>query len=204
MLLKVIPALSIALIFLNGCSNRDVRTIVCFGDSLTAGPHLLPEETYPARLRKILRDKGYQYEVINSGLSGETTGEGLLRIDSALRIPADLLILELGTNDVLRGKPPEEIKRNLAEIIRKVQAKKLTIVLAGTEAPQDASPEYRSKVISLYRELSVQFKIPLMPNFMKDVLASQDTLHSDGIHYNAKGARILADSVYHNIRPLLH
>lgn len=149
-------------------------------------------------------NQGYRYEVINSGVSGQTTGEGLLRIDSALRVPADILILELGTNDILRGIATNEIKQNLAEIIRKVQARKITIVLAGAEAPQDSSPEYRAEVISLYRDLSVQYKIPLIPNFMKDVIASRGTLRLDGIHYNARGALILANSVYREIRPLLH
>lgn len=200
---RITLLLSVALLLPGGCGKGPVRRIVCFGDSLTAGPHLAVHETYPAQLERILRVHGYMYEVVNAGLSGDTSSGGAGRIESVLSMPADMLILELGTNDILRGEPVDAIQRDLSFIIRKFRSRNVTVVLAGVRAPVDAPAEYRGQVVALYRALAAEYRVPLMGDFMRDVRCEPGTLRADGIHYNAKGAEILARSVYRKIRPLL-
>lgn len=185
------------------CKKPPVRRIVCFGDSLTAGPHLPARDAYPARLERILHVHGYNYEVVNAGLSGDTSEGGVERVESVLGMQTDIFILELGTNDILRGEPVDSIRASLSQIIRKVQSRNVTVVLAAIPAPADFSAEYRAQVSGLYRALAGEYRTPLMGDFMREVRSAPDTLRADGIHYNAKGADILARSVYRKIRPLL-
>jgi acyl-CoA thioesterase I len=177
--------------------------IVAFGDSLTAGLGLATQETYPAQLQEILKAQGYEYEVINAGVSGDTSSGGLRRIEWSLQDRAQILILELGANDMLRGQPIDLTRQNLAEIIEKAQSKKVSVVLAGMEAPTSAGPEYRLQIHNLYHDLARKYNVPLIPFFLQGVIGVNGMIQPDGTHPTAKGARVLAETVFAAIRPLL-
>lgn len=177
--------------------------IVAFGNSLTAGLGLSADEAYPAQLQKLLTQDQYKYEVVNAGVSGDTSSGGLRRIDWSLQDDARFLILELGANDMLRGQPISLVHQNLAEIIQKCQAKKVTVLIAAMEAPSNAGVEYRKQVHDLYPQLAEEYKLPLIPFFLKPVFTTPGALQEDGTHPTAKGARIVAEAVYAVLKPLL-
>jgi acyl-CoA thioesterase I len=174
------------------------------GDSLTAGLGLLETQAYPALLQQKLNAEGYKWEVVNAGVSGDTSAAGLQRIDWALdQGHVKILMLELGANDGLRGLPVTEMKKNLAAIIEHGQKKGIAVLLAGMEAPPNFGPEYTVSFRQVYRDLASQYKIPLIP-FLLDKVAGVATLNQgDGIHPNVEGARIVADTVWSALRPMV-
>ena len=178
--------------------------IVVLGDSLTAGLGLLEAQAYPALLQEKLNEDGYAWDVINAGISGDTTAAGLQRIDWALsQGDVRILILELGANDGLRGLPIAEMKKNLAAIIERAQAKRISVLLAGMEAPPNFGPEYTVSFRQVYRDLARDYKVTLLP-FLLDKVAGVPSLNqSDGIHPNVEGARIVADTVWRVLRPMV-
>ena len=183
-------------IFLHGADDnaKEAERIVILGDSLTAGYGLDPEQAYPAVLEKKLRKRGREVEVINAGLSGDTSAGGLRRIDWILRKPADTFVLALGANDALRGQPPEATKANLRGILEKVRAKwpQARIILAGMLAPPNMGEAYTEKFNALYRELAQSEGVELIPFLLEDVAGRKALNLSDGIHPNAKGHKIIA------------
>jgi acyl-CoA thioesterase-1 len=178
--------------------------IVVLGDSLTAGYGLLEMQSYPALLQDRLNAEGYGWEVVNAGISGDTSAAGLQRLDWALGgQDVRILILELGANDGLRGLPISEMKKNLAAIIERAQAKHITVLLAGMEAPPNFGPEYTVSFRQVYRDLAKQYKVTLLP-FLLDKVAGNAALNqSDGIHPNIEGARIVADTVWTVLKPMV-
>ena len=178
--------------------------IVVLGDSLTAGLGLMPAETYPALLQEKLDTAGYKWEVVNAGVSGDTSAAGLERADWALdQGRVRILILELGANDGLRGLPPAQMKKNLAAIIERAQGKGIAVLLAGMEAPPNFGAEYTVSFHQVYRDLARQYKVPLLP-FLLDKVAGDAALNQgDGIHPNVEGARIVADNVWTALKPML-
>lgn len=177
--------------------------IVAFGDSLTAGLGLTAEETYPAQLQKLLDQAGYRYEVVNAGVSGDTTSGGLRRMDWVLDGDVKFVILELGANDILRGQPVALLKENLSKMIETIQRKGATVILAGMEAPTNSGPEYRLEVHNAYQELAAKYKLPFIPFILKGV-AGVDSLNQEDLsHPNPEGARIVAQNVLDVLRPLL-
>lgn len=177
--------------------------IVAFGDSLTAGLGLTAEETYPAQLQKLLDQAGYRYEVVNAGVSGDTTSGGLRRMDWVLDGDVKFVILELGANDILRGQPVSLLKENLSKMIETIQGKGATVILAGMEAPTNSGPEYRLEVHNAYQELAGKYKLPFIPFILKGV-AGVDSLNQEDLsHPNPEGARIIAQNVLDVLRPLL-
>src|SRR5688572_21888537 len=143
--------------------EQKLSKIVAFGNSLTAGLGLPLHESYPAVLQKLLEADGYKYEVINAGVSGDTTAGGLRRLDWSLEGDVRFLILELGGNDILRGQPVELIKKNLAEMIEKARSRNIIVLLAGMEAPTNAGPEYRQEVHQAYLELEKEYDVEFVP-----------------------------------------
>jgi acyl-CoA thioesterase-1 len=178
--------------------------IVALGDSLTAGYGLLEMEAYPALLQKKLDEDGYGWEVVNAGVSGDTSAAGLQRLDWALQQPnVRVLIVELGANDGLRGLPVDQMKKNLAAIIETAQTRQIAVLLAGMEAPPNYGPEYAASFRQVYRDLARQYKIILVP-FMLDKVAGISTLNqADGIHPNIEGTHIVADTLWHALRPMV-
>ena len=178
--------------------------IVALGDSLTAGYGLLEMQAYPALLQKKLDQDGYGWEVVNAGVSGDTSAAGLQRLDWTLQQQnVRVLIVELGANDGLRGLPVDHMKKNLAGIIEQAQARGISVLLAGMEAPPNYGPEYAASFRRVYRELATQYNITLVP-FMLDKVAGISTLNqSDGIHPNIEGTQIVADTIWHALRPMV-
>ncbi len=183
--------------------SKSAPKIVAFGDSLTAGYGLSLSESYPALLQKKLEADGYSYEVVNAGVSGDTTDGGVRRIDWALEGDVKFMILELGANDILRGQPISKMKTNLAQIIERARARGVRVLLAGMEAPTNAGPEYRREVHEAYQELARNPDVIFIPFFLDRVAGIQSLNQGDGIHPNAEGTRIVAETVYNALRPML-
>ncbi|HET6266593.1 MAG TPA: arylesterase [Acidobacteriota bacterium] len=214
---RCLTAFLILLCLLSGCNKTSpspsqkssaqpepaLPSIVAFGDSLTAGLGLATQETYPAQLQEILKSQGYQYEVINAGVSGDTSSGGLRRLEWSLQDNPKVLILELGANDMLRGQPVDLTRKNLADIIEKAQSKKVSVVLAGMEAPTSAGPDYQLQIHNLYRDLAKKYNLPLIPFFLQGVIGVEGMIQPDGTHPTAKGAHVLAQTVFATIKPLL-
>jgi acyl-CoA thioesterase I len=179
-------------------------TIVVLGDSLTAGYGLLELQAYPALLQEKLNQDGYGWAVVNAGISGDTSAAGLQRLDWALdQGNVRILILELGGNDGLRGLPASELQKNLSAIIEQAQGRGISVLLAGMEAPPNYGPEYTVSFRQVYRDLAKQYKVTLLP-FLLDKVAGVAALNqSDGIHPNVEGERIVADTVWHVLKPMV-
>jgi acyl-CoA thioesterase-1 len=177
--------------------------IVVLGDSLTAGLGLLDTESYPHLLQKKIDEEGFQYEVVNAGVSGDTSAGGLRRLDWALQEDVRVLIVALGSNDGLRGLSVSEMKHNLGQIIETARAKNVIVILTGMEAPPNYGAEYAASFRQAYRELAQQYRVLFVP-FLLDKVAGQAALNQvDGIHPNPRGAAIVADTVWNALKPLL-
>ncbi|HYF67833.1 MAG TPA: arylesterase [Ohtaekwangia sp.] len=196
--------LIISLIFLfQGETNP--KTILFFGDSLTAGYGLSTEEAFPSLVGKKLNEKGNAVKIINAGLSGETSAGGLSRIDWVLRQPIDIFVLELGPNDGLRGLPLDQTVKNLQAIIDKVKAKypKVKVVIAGMMVPPNLGPDYSENFKKIYPELARKNNAALIPFLLQDVAGKEKFNLADGIHPNVEGHKIVAGNVFDVIAPIL-
>jgi acyl-CoA thioesterase-1 len=171
--------------------------IVLLGDSLTAGYGLAPDDAYPNILQRRLREDGLAVDVVNAGVSGDTSAGGLRRLDWALEGPVRVLVVALGGNDALRGLTVDDLKRNLTAIIERAQARKVTVILAGMEAPPNLGGRYTSAFRQVYRDLAATHRVALLPFLLEGVAGVADLNQDDGIHPNAAGARRVAD----NLRP---
>ena len=183
-------------------SERARPRIVVLGDSLSAGLGLLETESYPALLQQKLDADGYDWEIVNAGISGDTSAAGLQRLDWALDGDVRVLVLELGANDGLRGLSIAEMKRNLARIVERAQARHIAVLLAGMEAPPNFGRDYIVSFHNVYPALAKQYHVAFVP-FLLQGVAGIDTLNQrDGIHPTAEGARILADNVWTVLKPV--
>jgi acyl-CoA thioesterase-1 len=183
---------------------RDARPrprIVCLGDSLTAGLGIAAAEAYPARLQERLDGAGLAFEVVNAGVSGDTSAGGLSRVDWALEGDVRILVVALGGNDALRGLPVAELKRNLSSIIERARARSVDVILAGMEAPPNFGADYTASFRQAYRDLSDQYGVVLVP-FLLDGVAGLPAMNQrDGIHPTAEGARRVADNIWKALEP---
>lgn len=214
--------LVISTIFIAGCSslkpsqqltNRPLVVpkgvtnspkIIAFGDSLTAGFGLSEKESYPYLLQEKLKADGYDFEVVNAGVSGDTSLGGLERSDWVLEQDnAKILILELGANDLLRGIPVAKMKENLDKIIRKAKAKKLKILLCGMFAPPSMGSEYQRDFMMAFPDLASDHKIEFLPFLLENVALKKELNQADGIHPNAEGEKIMTENIYKALKPLL-
>ena len=188
----------------NSAASADkTPRIVILGDSLTAGLGLRVEDAYPAVLQRRLDDQGLKYRVINAGISGDTSAGGLSRLDWALEGNVRVLIVALGGNDALRGLPVSQLKSNLSRIIERAQARGVTVVLAGMEAPPNWGDEYTNAFHDVYPALAKQYHLALVP-FLLDGVAGIDSLNQrDHIHPTAEGDRIVADTVWKILEPVI-
>lgn len=174
------------------------KTILFFGNSLTAGYGVDPSEAYPALIQDKIDSLGLNYKVINAGVSGETTSDGNSRIDWILKQPVDIFVLELGGNDGLRGIPLTETKKNLQSIIDKVKAKypDVKIILEGMQIPPNMGPAYTSKFRKIYPAVAEENNIDLVPFLLKGVGGDPKLNQRDGIHPTAEGHKIVAQNVW--------
>ena len=177
--------------------------VVALGDSLTAGLGLLEAQAFPALLQKKIDEDGYQFEVMNAGVSGDTSAGGLRRLDWALEGNVRVVIVALGANDGLRGLPVAEMKQNLGTIIDRAREKHVVVILAGMEAPPNYGPEYVQSFRAAYRDVASSKRVIFIP-FLLDKVAGVSTLNqADGIHPNEEGARIIADTIWPVLRNVL-
>src|SRR5688572_22092777 len=184
-------------------TNAAQPRIVFLGDSLTAGYGLAKEESVPSLIQGRVRAEGYPYEVVNAGVSGDTSAGGLSRLDWSLEGDVRLLVIELGANDGLRGLPVANMKRNLTEIITRAQSRGITVVLTGMEAPPNFGAAYTAEFRQVYRDLARLPDVTFMPFFLDGVAGLPHLNISDGMHPNAEGARIIERAVWRTIEPLL-
>lgn len=177
--------------------------VVILGDSLTAGLGLVDTQSYPYLLQKKLDDDGFQYEVVNAGVSGDTSAGGLRRLDWALQEDVRVLVIALGANDGLRGLSVAEMKQNLGKIIETAQARNVIVILAGMEAPPNYGAEYAASFRQAYRDVAQRYRVLFVP-FLLDKVAGVASLNqADGIHPNAEGAAVVAGTVYAVLKPVL-
>lgn len=187
-------------------TNAGLKTILFFGDSITAGYGLEdPAQAYPGLIEDRIEREHLPYRVVNAGLSGETTAGGLRRIDWILRQPVAIFVLELGANDGLRGLPPAQAQANLQTIIDKVRAKDpaVKIVLEGMMMPTNLGAEYTHAFAAIYPALAEKNHLTLVP-FLLDRVGGVPSLNqADAIHPNAQGHAVLAETVWKSLAPLL-
>jgi acyl-CoA thioesterase-1 len=184
--------------------KADRPKIVAFGDSLTAGFGLLEKESYPYLLQQKLAADGFDLEVINAGVSGDTTLGGLERIDWVLEMEnIKILILELGANDLMRGVPPAKVKSNLDTMIRKAKAKNVRVLLCGMLAPPGGGTDYSRDFINLFPDLATEHKLDFLPFLLDGIAMKKELNQADGIHPNAEGERLMTENVYKALKPML-
>ena len=184
-------------------SQRGYPRIVIIGDSLTAGLGLPPEQTYLALLQRRVDDLGLKYDFVNAGVSGDTSAGGLRRIDYALEGDVRVLIVALGANDGLRGLPAGQLRENLSAIIERGRKKDAAVILAGMEAPTNYGPDYTRAFHQVYPDLAKQYNIPLVPFLLDRVAAIPALNQRDGIHPNAEGARVIEQTIWTTLAPVL-
>ncbi len=180
-----------------------VPVVVAFGDSLTSGPGLRPQETYPSLLQKRISDAGRNYDVINAGVSGETSSQGLARFDAALVPETRILVLAIGVNDGLRGTPIETVDRNISTMIERAQARGIKVLLCAMEAPPVKGFNYSVEFHRLFTRLSERYHLPLVPFFLLGIITNEGFDLNETLHPTAAGHKVIADAVWPYLRPML-
>jgi len=177
--------------------------IVFLGDSLTAGYGLDLEQSVPSLVQMQLEAEGYDYEVVNAGVSGDTSAGGLRRLDWSLDGDVRILVLELGANDGLRGLPVADMKKNLKSIITTAKRRKIDVLLTGMEAPPNYGQAYTAEFRRVFRDLAAEEQVALMPFYLYQVAGVPSLNIADGIHPNPAGARIVEANLWRSLKPLL-
>jgi acyl-CoA thioesterase-1 len=177
--------------------------IVTLGDSLTAGLGLVESQAYPAVLQKKIDSEGYAFDVVNAGVSGDTSAGGLRRLDWSLEGDVKVLVLALGANDGLRGLSVAEMKQNLQIIVERAKQRGIVVILAGMEAPPNFGQEYATAFRQAFREVALEERVPFIPFLLEGVAGHSALNQSDGIHPNPEGAARVADTVWTVLRPVL-
>lgn len=184
----------------------DRKVILFLGDSLTAGYQLDPEDAYPALIQRRLDKMGLPWRVVNAGVSGDTSLDGLNRLDWLLRQPVQILVLALGSNDALRGHPPEGIRASLDAILTRTHARypDAELIVCGLKAPANYGDPYRSQFSALFPDLARTHAALLVPFLLEGVAANPDLNLIDGIHPNPAGHRVIADNVWNYLRDSIY
>ena len=183
--------------------DDDRPIILAFGDSLTEGSGLPPGSGYPEILQKELDEAGYEYRVINAGIGGDTTAGGVARLKEALALHPEIVILELGANDGLRGMPVASIEANLNEMIAAFKKDGAHVVLAGMTLPRNFGPEYIGMFERVFPALAAKHKITLIPFFLEGAGGRPEMNLEDGIHPNEEGYKLVTANVLKYVEPLL-
>jgi acyl-CoA thioesterase-1 len=176
---------------------------VVLGDSLTAGLGIPRDEAYPALLQRKLREEGSALEVVNAGISGDTTADGLRRAGWALEGDVRLLILALGANDGLRGLPPAQMRTNLQSIIHRARQRAIPVLLVGMEAPPNYGEQYAAAFRQVFHELARENKVTLVPFLLEGVAGHPDLNQPDGIHPTSAGAARIADHLWPSVKTMI-
>ena len=177
--------------------------IVFLGDSLTAGLGLPREQAVPSLIQGRLDAEGLRYEVVNAGVSGDTSAGGLSRLDWSLEGDVAILVVELGANDGLRGLPVSQMKRNLSEIVTRAKQRGIAVILTGMEAPPNYGPAYTAEFRQVFRDVAGEHDVAFVPFYLEGVAGMPSLNNSDGIHPNATGARVVAKTLWRALEPVL-
>ncbi|WP_299869463.1 arylesterase [uncultured Hoeflea sp.] len=169
--------------------------LIGLGDSLMAGYGLDGADGFPARLQAALEERGHAVEIIDAGVSGDTTSGGLARLDWSIPDDVDGVILELGANDALRGLPPETTRENLRSMIERLQARDIPVLLAGMLAPPNMGADYEARFNTIYPELAEEYGLVLYPFFLDGVTGDTAMLLPDGMHPNAQGVEKMVENI---------
>lgn len=198
-------AVLLAVWLVTGLGAAEARTIIFFGDSLTAGYGVDPDEAYPALIQKKIDDAKLPWRVVNAGLSGETTAGGLRRLDWILRQKVDIFVVELGGNDGLRGIAPATTRSNLEAMIRRIRERQpdVRVVVAGMQLPTNMGPEHTREFAAIYPEVARAGEAVLIPFLLEGVGGVPHLNLPDGIHPTPQGHAIVADTVWTILHPLL-
>nr|PZN79633.1 MAG: arylesterase [Pseudomonadota bacterium] len=199
-------ALGIWLSFVAGpvAAATSERVILVLGDSLSAAYGIRPEQGWVALLEKRLQSEGYGYRVVNASVSGETSTGGVQRLPRALELhKPEIVILELGANDGLRGLPLATTRANLEKSVELARAAGAKVLLVGLEMPPNYGPKYTAQFREMFRELAKSHSLPLVPFLLENVALDPELMQSDGLHPNAKAQPILLDNVWPLLKPLL-
>ena len=194
--------LAIALLALTPISAQ--RVLVVFGDSLSAGHGLEAGQSFPDDMQRTLDKEGYKWRVVNLGIDGNTTEDGVARIESAVRLKPAVVLLELGGNDGLRGLPLKVTRKNLETMVVAFQQAGAKVVLAGMTLPPNYGPDYIRDFQKIYTDLAAKYKLKLIPFLLADIVTPDlRYLQKDGIHPTAEGAQIVSGTVLKAVKPLL-
>lgn len=196
--LIVLAVCSVQSLYANHTADSALRLLV-FGDSLSAGYGLKPEESFPAQLEEALDAVGYNVRVINAGVSGDTTAGGLSRLEWALADKPHIVLVELGGNDALRGLSPAKAYANLESILAQLEKKGVSVILAGMQAPRNLGNDYTEEFNAIYPRLAEKYAVTFYPFFLEGVALDPALNQSDGIHPNSAGVR----EIVRRILPLL-
>ncbi|MGD0789847.1 MAG: arylesterase [Terracidiphilus sp.] len=181
----------------------DRPVLVCFGDSITAGYGLQAGQSYPDALQRDLDNRGYRYKVNNQGESGATTKDAVEELRSILLLHPDVVIVEFGGNDGLRGLPPSETRRNLDAVLTGLENAHIKILLAGITLPPNYGADYIQSFEQVFRDLAAKHRTPFVPMIYKDLIHVPGSIQADGIHPTAKGSEIIAKTLLPLLTPLL-
>jgi acyl-CoA thioesterase I len=181
--------------------NRPV--LVCFGDSLTAGLGVEPDEAYPAYLQQRLDQAGFNYRVVNLGVSGNTTKDGVNRVAEVLEQHPQVVVVEFGGNDGLRGIPVSQAKQNLDTIVQRIKASGAKVAIAGITLPPQYGGEYIRSFNAMFPAVATKYRVPLLPFVLQDVYGVPGDIQEDGVHATAQGNKQVAVNVEHLVMPLL-
>jgi len=192
--LLVMAICNVQSLYANNTAESALRLLV-LGDSLSAGYGLKSEDSFPAQLEEALDVAGYGVQVINAGVSGDTTAGGLSRLEWALVDKPHIVLVELGGNDALRGLPPAETYANLESIIVKLKKNGVRVVLAGMQAPRNLGRDYTLEFDAIYPRLAGQYDVPLYPFFLDGVALDPVLNQPDGIHPNPAGVKVIVNKI---------
>jgi acyl-CoA thioesterase-1 len=178
--------------------------LVCFGDSITAGLGLQSGQSFPDALQRDLDTRGYHYKVNNQGTSGATTKDAVASLHSILLLHPQVVIVEFGGNDGLRGVPPDQTRRNLDQVLTTLEAAHIKVLLAGITLPPNYGSDYIQSFDQTFRDLAAKHHPAFVPMIYKDLIHVPGTIQPDGIHPTAKGSEIIANTLLPALTPLLH
>jgi len=203
LVVSILPVLLVALLLAANASAADRPVLVCFGDSITAGYGLHTGESYPDFLQQKLDALGYHYKVNNQGTSGATTKDAVGELHSILLLHPEVVVVEFGGNDGLRGLPPDQTRRNLDQVLTTLEGAHIKVLLAGITLPPNYGADYIHAFEQVFRDLAAKHHSAFVPMIYKDLIHVPGTIQSDGIHPTVKGSEILADTLFTALKPLL-
>ena len=201
--MRSLVAALIAVLGFAGPVHAAEHIVVAFGDSLTAGLGVMPDDSYPAQLQAKLRAEGYSYRVVNAGASGDTTAGGFRRVDWALKNKPDIVIVALGANDALRGQDLASVRSNLDGIVARFQKAGVRVLVAGMEVPPNYGARYAADFRRLYVEVARKRGAAFMPFLLDGVAGNPRLNQGDGIHPTAEGYHIVVDRLWPYLEPML-